>query len=710
MESAVGDYEKSVERYSLTRKSKAKLALQSQVESKYERIEKLSENIEREGLAGRPEIISITDRDRLERARSMFRAQTEGVFGGRKKTENQFSFSVLDVEGYSGTQLLRANLGGYSSTKDPEDKKALTTVSQELLRGIRSRFSSGTSKAFAEIERQTSEAMRLPEGSQRTEALEKITSLQETFNNRLIAGTRAISEFDKSVEGLTETASSSKRTLPAYMMQAINATLAIGAAGANLYHLQQTSFDLSSPQGMVNALYAKEIGTRQQIYRGVGQLIGGAIGTAVMPIVGTYVGAEIGGRLGDIGSTIANTQTEVEQKQFNQLYGKTASNVSIAGKYQIAARNLSRFRNAQEAPFLGLDQSVIEQAQLQYAFDKMRGGVSNTGAFSDLRTFAGTTIPFAEIASIAGTQKFTGKDIGTLGLENLRTRYKMQGREDDIVKSILSLNQNVVSRFTDKSDVSKNLQFLASVPGQIFGVNNESGKLSETGLSKLNALQGITTPTSPAHEAMLFRAIKQQNPNMSFTDIQLRMKEGFTPDNIRAMMSVMPRNVQFAEQFLMATAPQLNATDTRNIAGQMASGNFLTGKETSLYGSMNVDKMSELLMGQKATLTPTELANQKMTQSDITAGLKNVDWVLDVKVQFNDMTNSMTMDAKAFQIISDQFGKAIREMQGYVDDFKSGGNGVGLIRPTAPASVIAMSHRGGEWRDKAVAVIKRPKD
>jgi hypothetical protein len=688
MESATRDYESSVERFALTRKSNLKTQLQSQVEAKYGRIESISAEIEKEGLAGRPEIIAVTDRERLERARAIYKAQSEGLISGRKPraVDNPFSFSVMNVESYGSTELLRANISELKKgTLGTDEKGAFTSVSQDLLSRIRSRYSSGLTRGLSELESEKERIGKLP-AEQQQAALDELSNKQDRLVKTSIASARSIQEFSDSLTEFSEKSKKAQGGLPSYFMAAVGAVLQVAQSAGQLYHLNRTSFNLDSPAGMANALYGREMGQRSILGQGIGSALGGGIGLAaswaLAPATGgmsllagmgaMYAGSQIGGGLGSTWASIANTGTEVEQKKFNSAWTKTQQNVAIANQAQTASANLRRFKNIGEAGFLGLDESQIQQAIAQNEFGRIRGG-NDIGAFSEARILAGRDrIPFAEIAPIAGQYKFTKRDIGIKGFDAIRSRTGMEGagRESELVKGILSIQQMSSSAFSDPASIAKSMNYLANLPTNLFENESEFGKLGEAGLSKINALSGMVTSSSNAQEALLFRAIKQQNPNATFNEVQLQMREGLAnPKNMQALLDTgYLRNKSVAQQYLMSTTT-LSSQDIKKFSDEMESGSFkiASGNDVDIFGrTTNTQRDEALTMGRRA-LTAGEIGAQTVAQSNIGAGMGQVKWVTDFNVEFQLLGNTFATNTKTITMMKTELSEAINELQKFIN-------------------------------------------
>ena len=549
----------------------------------------------------------------------------------------------------------------------------------------------------------------LPSEDERKAAMGELNAWRKERLNGLQTDAREIARLDGIVGGFNDRVTRSGRMLPAYVGTVLNTVGQAGQMYANLYRAERTMFDLSSPEGMANAMMSLNIYKTQAYSRGIastigavgGGIIGGFAGGPFAPataLAGTYLGSQIATPIGEMVATYLSADREAQQKLFNTFFPKSMANVQAfapvqSAEYTLAARTGWKTRPEQyEAAFkgygekFGLGPAEVRQAAL--AQIEARGRATGTPEEQQaqletlLKVARANRIDPSQVMALSGISRFTGRELVTgagtprnpLDLTEIAKMMAVPERLGmpkgspmalEFMKSIPSYFQAAARVFTRGSEIERAALTQAQMPRVLFGERiedqNDRGMdwaRTPQGRQQVEeAMAGLARPKNAAEQAFLFTALRAANPKADVMETMLKMQEGITgKGNLEAIYKALPRGKMGEAMMFALTEGKVENVDLRRqmmkAAGSDEGVNEILKQwrdNQQQAEKPNFSEKQQREFGKSLDITDKipdiERAQAKIAESNAEAGRQVKDFYNKLTVEYNDWLNSVTVSA-----------------------------------------------------------------
>lgn len=391
-----------------------------------------------------------------------------------------------------------------------------------------------------------------------------------------------------------------------YIASAINMGLSVARSVADYAKIQETTFDLSSPQGMGSALMSREMAIRSLTYSNtgkvIGQLGGALLGQALIPIpvagafMGSYIGGNIGGTIGDIAATVKNIPTQKQQALFNGMWGWAGRNEQSLEQLQGSTYHAAGRMGWRVSPDTmlklfgseGTGLNLAQQAQYAEGLVGARGEINGPEIQQAIRLMVRDKLALGEGVTLQKFGRLTGgMAFGEIGiLKRLAKRIGLPGYQE-LIPALGGIGEQA-ARFVGPGGIGEATGLAMNLPGMLFPGNKTFGNIATAeGQQTLGAFNALVSPTDQAQTALLFAAYKKANPKATPMDIMFRIKQGiYGKNNLTDLISSLPKDASMRKMMIQSILLQNDVTNP-DIA------NAITDK----LGSASYGKFNEQLNG-----------------------------------------------------------------------------------------------------------------
>ena len=515
------------------------------------------------------------------------------------------------------------------------------------------------------------------------------------LNDQLDESTAKMLVFGDTLNKVSDTAK--RAALPQYFTSVASAAISAASTLVQYNKTGELAFDLSTPQGMVNASMQGDITRKKIAFSGIGSVLGIGAAAALAPFTGgmslmsAFAGLSVGSMAGGALGEYFTTKDEKELKLLTAKIGRSTSNVMGFLPLQSKLRDISVMSGLGDRAisgemvgskeFKGLAGSYSAQgfspeqsAQTMSGIMHASGRMSKETLDAIVNFKAGTRIDATGATAIT---RLTGKDIKGGEIKAMEAMAGRQGitggaRLQEFISNFPQMFQMAGIQFTDPKNINRAGWALNEMPDVLFDKNVPEWARNPEGRQQIfQGFSSLTNPKSEAERAFMFSALHKEGS--SFIDTSLRMREGiFGKGNLSDILKMIPKGQEEAYLMALTEGKGVNTGVVRQMMTDLSGekrGEFMDrwGNAEAHGADMKQYVNNYYGKGGKNNAPSGDVFNAEVATSKMESAQKTLDVVLKGVKDFEVLLNEFSSNPIAIKEAMDKALKQARETLGLAE-------------------------------------------